>query len=51
MSQDVFDVAARYGVEKARKKPVGFVISELYGKYYITMLYDNEYNRANGEDL
>lgn len=34
-----------------RNKPVWFMISELYGKYYITMFYDNEYNRANGEDL
>lgn len=32
-------------------KPVWFMISETYGKYYITMFYDNEYNRANGEDL
>ncbi len=34
-----------------KNKPVWFIISELYGKYYITMFYDNEYNRANGEDL
>lgn len=34
-----------------KNKPVWFMISELYGKYYITMFYDNEYNRANGEDL
>ena len=27
------------------------LISENYGQYYITMFYDNEYNRANGEDL
>lgn len=27
-------------------KPVWFMISEQYGKYYITMFYDNEYNRA-----
>lgn len=33
------------------KKSVWFMINELYGKYYITMYYDNEYNRANGEDL
>ena len=34
-----------------KNKPVWFMISEHYGKYYITMYYDNEYNRANGEDL
>ncbi len=33
------------------KKPVWFKISKYSGKYYITMFYDNEYNRANGEDL
>lgn len=34
-----------------RNKPVWFMITEHYGKYYITMFYDNEYNRAQGEDL
>ncbi len=33
------------------KRPVWFMISDFYGKYYIIMYYDNEYNRANGEDL
>lgn len=33
------------------KKSVWFRIRETYGKYYITMYYDNEYNHANGEDL
>lgn len=33
------------------KKCVWFMISDIYGQYYITMYYDNEYNRANGEDL
>ena len=33
------------------KKAVWFMICELYGGYYITMFYDNEYNRAHGEDL
>ena len=28
-----------------------FRIEEFAGKYYIAMYYDNEYNRANGEDL
>lgn len=35
----------------AYMKPVWFMISNNYGKYYICMFYDNEYNRANGEDL
>lgn len=33
------------------KKSVWFMISEYYGKYYISMYYDNVYNMANGEDL
>ena len=33
------------------KKVVWFRICKLYGKYFITMYYDNEYNHANGEDL
>ena len=32
-------------------RSVWFRICEYYGKYYISMYYDNEYNRANGEDL
>lgn len=33
------------------KKVVWFMINERFGKYCITMYYDNEYNNANGEDL
>ena len=43
--------AALYVMEAISKKSVWFMISEFSGKYYITMFYDNEYNRANGEDL
>lgn len=32
-------------------KVVWFMIRQNYGKYYITMYYDNKYNKANGEDL
>ncbi len=38
-------------MEKYSKNSVWFMISEYYGKYYITMFYDNEHNRANGEEL
>lgn len=34
-----------------KNKPVWFMISQHYGKYYITMFYDNELNRAQGQDL
>lgn len=37
--------------DAVHNKPVWFIISELYGQYHITMFYDNEYNRANGQDL
>jgi len=30
---------------------VWFKIFEMLGEYYIIIYYDNEYNRANGEDL
>ncbi len=38
-------------MELWRKKSVWFMISELYGKYFITMFYDNEWNHSDGEDL
>lgn len=38
-------------IDAVKNKPVWFMITEHYGKYYITMFYDNEYNRAQGEDL
>lgn len=34
-----------------KNKPVWFRISKASGGYYITMFYDNEYNRPHGEDL
>lgn len=40
-----------YSLEVLDKKLVWFIISELRGEYYISMFYENEYNRANGEDL
>lgn len=40
-----------YNVYRLFGKTVWFMISEYYGKYYISMFYDNELNKANGEDL
>lgn len=48
MTEGLVDLAL---MEIYSKKSVWFMICELSGKYYITMFYDNEYNRANGEDL
>ena len=44
-------IAARIGIDIITKKSVWFRIFESFGKYYISMYYDNEYNKANGEDL
>ena len=33
------------------KKVVWFTIGGAYGKYYITMFYENGYNEADGSDL
>ena len=51
LQQEIMETALLYMLEKFSKKYVWFMISDHYGKYYITMFYDNEYNRANGEDL
>lgn len=51
MQKELMKISFDYMMDLCSKKPVWFMISELYGKYYITMFYDNEYNRANGEDL
>ncbi|WP_301051191.1 hypothetical protein [Muribaculum intestinale] len=51
MKSEMMKKALEYMIELYTNKPVWFMISDLYDKYYITMFYDNEYNRANGEDL
>lgn len=51
IKSDIAKISAEYLMEQYSKRPVWFMISEHYGKYYISMFYDNEYNRANGEDL
>jgi hypothetical protein len=51
LQAEIYSTTVSFLFEKYSKKFVWFIISESYGKYYITMFYDNEYNRANGEDL
>lgn len=51
IQKDIYKMSLDYAIEIVLKKPVWFIISEFAGRYYITMFYDNEYNRANGEDL
>jgi len=48
---DMIMTKISYMLDKYSKKSVWFMIKEIYGKFYIVMFYDNEYNRANGEDL
>lgn len=42
---------AKIAFELVENKLVWFMIREKYGKYYIQLFYDNEYNHSNGEDL
>lgn len=51
IQSDIIKLSTKYLIEQYSKRPVWFMISDYYGKYYISMFYDNEYNRANGEDL
>lgn len=51
IQSEIIKISAQCVMERYSKKPVWFMISDYHGKYYITMYYDNEYNRANGEDL
>jgi hypothetical protein len=41
----------QYLDDKITKNSVWFMISENYGKFTINIFYDNENNKANGEDL
>lgn len=51
IGQAVQAAGMKIAQELMYNKLVWFRISELYGKYYISMFYDNEYNHADGEDL
>ena len=42
---------AKYIEDVVSKKSVWFMIDESFGRYYILMYYDNNYNKADGEDL
>ena len=51
IQNEAMSMAFDYVMDLYSKKSVWFMISDTHGKYYISMFYDNEYNRANGEDL
>ena len=51
LQKEMITTGLPFMLEIYSKKSVWFMINEIYGKYYISMYYDNEYNRANGEEL
>jgi len=51
MQSEIASTILKIGFDKLSMKPVWFRIIRYFNEYYITMYYDNEYNRANGEDL
>lgn len=51
ITKEIQNTAIKIGTELILMKPVWFSICESYGKYFIVMYYDNEYNRSHGEDL
>lgn len=55
ITQDVYNIAADYLFEnlyeRVKNRSVWFLINEFYGDYSIIMYYDNELNKARGEDL
>lgn len=51
VAEDLQKVALSMIIDMITKKAVWFRICEYNGEYYISLFYDNEYNRAQGEDL
>lgn len=51
MKSEMYQLTLEILKENLAMRPVWFAISEHQCRYYISMYYDNEYNRANGEDL
>ena len=51
MQKEMMPILLKYIYGSSSKRLVWFMISNYYGQYYITMFYDNEYNRSNGEEL
>lgn len=52
LKETMMGQAVKLALSKIQQNmPVWFRISEIMGRYYISMFYDNEYNRADGSDL
>lgn len=48
---EIVQIEMKEILNNAYKKLVWFTIGNMYGKYYITMFYENGYNEADGSDL
>lgn len=48
---EIMQIEMKEFLNNADKKLVWFTIGDIYGRYYITMFYENGYNEANGSDL
>lgn len=52
IKKEIEDKAFSYFIDRTTKKAVWFrIFKHNHDEYYISIYYDNEYNRANGEDL
>ena len=51
LTKEAISISSKMITATVLKKSVWFRICEYENEYYISMFYDNEYNRANGEDL
>lgn len=49
--EKIKEISGHFLTEVLPKRLVWFMISDSYGKYFINLFYDNEYNRPHGEDL
>lgn len=51
MAYKAVQYALDISIDIAKHKSVWFTIIEKYGRYFIAIYYDNEYNHSDGEDL
>lgn len=51
LSQEYMEKVTNDIIVQRTNKQVWFTINEFQGEYYISMYYDNHYNKANGDDL
>lgn len=49
--KEVMKNMTSYALDTTSKKCVWFMIVEHFGSFHIVMYYDNEYNKAQGDDL